>query len=211
MLFRDTTYLYVVGRHQEEVRDAGGASCFVQEGLLTSKLNEGARHPYLRALSSGKPVESIVDATLGLANDALHASRGLGCRVVGIEGSQLIHALLEDGLARFERDYGAVIELVHGRAVDVLRDMPSRSHDVVVLDPMMSKARKSAPSFALLREFALPDRADTAVLEQAARVARRSVVLKIGKGAPLPDTPFSFGRREQGAHVTYWIHDVMHR
>ena len=41
------------------------------------------------------------------------------------------------------------------------------------------------------------------------RVASRRVVLKLGKGAPLPaDAPFAFERKELGAHVVYWIHDV---
>jgi hypothetical protein len=94
-------------------------------------------------------------------------------------------------------------------AAEVLQGLPARSFDVVTLDPMMSKTKKSAPSFALVRELALPDRATPELLREAARVACKRVVLKLGKGAPLPeDAPIAFARKELGAHVVYWVHDV---
>jgi hypothetical protein len=204
-------HLYVVGRAHEEVRNAQGASCFVQEGLLATKLGEGARHPFIRALAGNDGCTSLLDGTLGLANDALHAALVLGGRIVGVEGSPVLHALLEEGLVRLARAYPAAapIELRFGRTLEVLRSLPTGGFDVVFLDPMMSKPKKSAPSFEVLRDFAVPDRATPELLEEAARVAKRRVVLKLGKGAPLPPgSPLPFSRRELGAHVIYWIHDV---
>jgi hypothetical protein len=76
-----------------------------------------------------------------------------------------------------------------------------------MLDPMMSKPKKSAPGFSVLRDFAVADRADGEVLHEAARVARRRVLLNLGKGAPLPpDAPNAFERAEIGAHVMYYVH-----
>jgi hypothetical protein len=212
-LFAETkaSYLYVVGRDHEEVRSAEGANCFVQEGLLSTKLTDGARHPFVRALTGAGAVASILDGTLGLANDALHAAVTTGARVLGVEGSPVIHALLEEGLARLARTYAAAsrISLVHGRTLEVLRAQADRSFDVVMLDPMMSRAKKSAPSFNLVRQLAIPDRADRHLLDEAARVANKRVVLKLGKGAPLPaDSPFAFEHHEPGSHVIYWVHDV---
>jgi hypothetical protein len=201
----DATHLYVVGREHEQVRTRDGA-CFVQEGLLATKLHEGVRHPFMRALG---PATSVVDCTLGLANDALHAAIVLGCEVLGVEGSPIIHALLEEGLPRLAKSYPPAqrIRLHHGDAVSVLRGLADQSHDVVVLDPMMSRPKKSAPSFAVLRDFAVPERASAELLREAGRVARARVVLKLGKGAPLPvDSPLAFRHHEQGAHVTYWVH-----
>jgi hypothetical protein len=75
-----------------------------------------------------------------------------------------------------------------------------------MLDPMMSKPKKASPGFLVLRDFAVPDRATPDLLLQARRVARRRVVLKLGKGAPLPsDTPYAFPRVERGAHVVYYV------
>ena len=201
------THLYVVGRTREEVRAHEGA-CFVQEGLLATKLHEGTQHPLVRALG---PCASLVDCTLGLANDALHAATVLRCSVLGVESSPVIHALLEEGLPRMSRSHpgGLRIDLVHGDAVDVLRDLADRSHDVVFLDPMMSRPGRGAPSFEVLRAFAVPAPASPALLREAARVARSRVVLKLGKGTGVPtDSPLAFMHHEGGAHVTYWVHTV---
>ena len=198
------THLYVVGRDHEEVRRETGA-CFVQEGLLATKLHEGVRHPLIRAVGA---CSDLVDCTLGLANDALHAAMVLGCQVLGVEGSPIIHALLEEGLPRLAASYPAArqIDLIHGDAVAVLRGLADRSRDVVFLDPMMGRPGNSAPSFATLRAFAVPEPASAELLREAARVARHRVVLKLGKGAPLPfDTPFVFSGQEHGTHVTYWV------
>lgn len=200
------THLYVVGREHEEVRAREGA-CFVQEGLLATKLHEGARHPFIRALGA---CASLVDCTLGLANDALHAAVTLNCSVLGVEGSPIIHALLEEGLPRLAASYapGGQIRLLHGRATEVLRGLGDGSRDVVFLDPMMSRPRKSAPSFTLLRDFAVPEGASAELLREAGRVARARVVLKLGNGAPLPiDSPLPFTHHERGAQVTYWVHN----
>ena len=52
-------------------------------------------------------------------------------------------------------------------------------------------------------------RASPTLLLEASRVARKRVVLKLGKGAPLPPgCPLAFPRCEQGTEVSYWVHDV---
>ncbi len=198
-------------RTHDEVRDAGGHRCFVQEGLLTSKLTDGRAHPFLRAvLGADEGVDSVMDGTLGLANDALHIATVLECSVRGIEGSPMLHALLEEGLPRLAVTGwpgAARISLEHALALDVLRACADDSVDVVSLDPMMSRPKKSAPSFSLLRDFALHERASRELLHEAARVARRRVVLKLGRRAPLPaDAPYAFEHFEPGARVTYWVH-----
>lgn len=209
-MFHDSgaLHLYVVAREHDELRDAGGHACFVQEGLLASKLTTGRAHPFLRAIGEAN---SVVDATLGLANDALHVATVLGCTVRGMEGSALLHALQEEGLLRLSRSWPAasLISSEHALAQDALAAMATGSVDVVSLDPMMSRPKKSTPSFSLLRDFAVMERASPLLLQQAARVARHRVVLKLGKGAPLPPgCPLAFSRCEQGTEVSYWVHDT---
>lgn len=209
----EPAYLYVVQRAHDEVRDVAGHTCFVQEGLLSSKLTTGREHPYMRAiLGDDAQVASVLDGTLGLANDALHAATVLDCGVRGIEGAPLLHALLEEGVPRLARTgwpAAARISVELGNTLDVLRACADGEVDVVTLDPMMSRAKKSAPSFSLLRDFALAERATPELLAEASRVARRRVVLKLGKGAPLPPhAPYEFERFERGAHVTYWVHQT---
>jgi hypothetical protein len=161
-----------------------------------------------------KEVGDIFDATLGLANDAVHLAAVLDARVQGCEASPVLFSLLEEGLVRIARSTAPWAEAASrvtatlGRAEAVLALMPSASVDVVVCDPMMSLRRRSAPSFELLRAFALSARATPLLLREAARVARRRVVLKLGKGAPLPvNRSIEFPRCLHGAHVTYWVHE----
>lgn len=205
------SHLYVVARDHEEVRTQEGGACFVQPSLLKMKLQDGRAHPLARALrGADERVELLFDATLGLAADAMHAACVLGCRVVGMEHSPVLYSLLEEGLPRLARAHPALarIEPRCGDAVDELARLPDDAVDVVMLDPMMSRPKKSTPSFAVLRAFAKAERADALLLEQARRVARRRVVLKLGKGAPLPPgAPYAFPRVERGGAVRYWVHD----
>lgn len=210
---------YVVRATHDELCTPDGRSAHVQPGLMPTKLGEGLRHPLIRAVrgavddDDGGDVGDVFDGTLGLANDAVHVAAVTGARVDGCEGSPVLHALLEEGLPRIARsnerwaDAAARVTARHGDSATVLAGLPDDSVDVVVLDPMMSRRRRSAPSFDLLRAFALPDRAGPRLLAQARRVARSRVVLKIGKGAPLPvDRSIEFPRVVAGAHVVYWVH-----
>jgi hypothetical protein len=202
---------YVVGRDHDALFDREGHGCFVQPALLTMKLQDGRRHPYLRALAGGvdgEPPRHVVDATLGLAADALHAAGGLGCRVTGIEKSPVLACLLEEGVARLATlALPGRIEVVEAEATAWLAAQPDDSADVVVVDPMMSRPKRSTPSFAIVRRFAWPARASAALLVEARRVARRRVVLKLGRGAPLPDdAPYAFPHAERGNRVVYHVH-----
>jgi hypothetical protein len=187
---------------------------------MPTKLGEGQRHPLIRAVrgvvedgDAGDDVHVVFDATLGLANDAVHVAAATGAFVQGCEGSVVMHALLEEGLSRIARSRApwaaaaARVSAQHGDSAAVLARLPDDAVDVVVLDPMMSRRRRSAPSFELLRAFAVPDRASPRLLAEAWRVARRRVVLKLGKGAPLPvNRSIEFPRVVPGAHVVYWVH-----
>lgn len=210
---------YVVRRACEELRHKDGRSAHVQPGMMPTKLQQGLVHPFLRAVRGevagrGEDVGSIVDATLGLANDAVHLAALTGATVRGIEKSPWLYALLEEGLPRIARGrevWAAAagrVSAENGDSADVLGAAEDDSVDVVVIDPMMSRAKKNAPSFDLLRDFATMDRASPRLLREAWRVARRRVVLKLGKGAPLPvNRSIEFPRNAAGAHVTYWVHE----
>lgn len=213
MLFSQfgATHLYVVARDHDEVRTQDGGACFVQPSLLKMKLQDEARHPLMRALLGTDPrIERLFDCTLGLAADSMHAACVLGCEVVGMEASPVLFSLLEEGLPRLARAHPALarIEPRCGDALDELARLADDAVDVVMLDPMMSRPKRSTPSFEVLRDFAKAERADALLMEQARRVARRRVVLKLGKGAPLPPgAPYAFPRVERGGAVRYWVHD----
>ncbi len=213
---------YIVRRMHEELRIAGGESALVQPGMMPTKLQQGEHHPFIRAVRGGAAgrrddVEIVFDATLGLAHDAVHLAAVTGAEVVGCEQSAVLFSLLEEGLPRIARgtprtaawaQAAARVTPHLGHSAEVLASMKDDAVDVVVLDPMMSLTRRSAPSFSLLRAFALRDRASPQLLRQALRVARRRVVFKLGKGAPLPvNRSIEFARHTTGAHVVYWVHE----
>ncbi|AKJ03649.1 putative SAM-dependent methyltransferase [Archangium gephyra] len=128
--------------------------------------------------------DHLLDCTLGLGQDALVAALVVGPRgrVVGLEKSLALHAVVSEGLAAY--DYGPQscrVEAVHADSHTYLRSLPSGSFDVVLFDPMFEKPKKSQPAFEMLRRFAehaplLPE-----TLEEARRVARRWVVVKGSK------------------------------
>lgn len=211
---------YVVSVEHEGIRLPTGAVTFVQPGMIKTKAAEGRRHPLIRAVAGDfddehddVSVSSVLDGTLGLASDALHVATALDVDVHGSEGSVVMHALLEEGLPRLASDpltTAARRITLPPHATDtltLLRTLPDDSVDVVMLDPMMRRPLKSAPTFDLVRFYAVATPASPALLLEARRVARRRVVLKLARGIALPaDHPFAFGRTTFGVHVSYRVH-----
>jgi 16S rRNA (guanine1516-N2)-methyltransferase len=151
-------------------------------------------HIFRRALGAQKDGEPlhILDATAGFGQDALLAlSLGPGCRVVAVERSPVVAMVLRDGLERAAREDALLreklkrFEVVEMDAAAYLAVLPpERSPDVVYLDPMFQKPKKSAKSpkeMQLLQELfdgasALSD--DDKLFAAAWSAARRRVVVK---------------------------------
>jgi 16S rRNA (guanine1516-N2)-methyltransferase len=129
-----------------------------------------------------RPGDAVLDATLGLGADALVAAGavGAGGRVLGIEVSPALAALVAEGLRRHGSDAAARIDVVAGDACEVMRDLPDRSFDLVAFDPMFRHGRDGAPPFDLVRRLADPRPLSQEALAHARRVARRAVVVKDG-------------------------------
>lgn len=182
---------YVAGRARDELRTADDV-LFVHPGMLTLKRANGRDHPFIRALCHYGPCVSIVDATMGLAADALHAAAILDAEVRGIEASPVVYSLLEEGLARLcagsgpDASAAARLSVEHGDALERLAAMPEASTDVVIVDPMFDSPRPAAPGFALLRQVAHEASDADALIEAGRRVARSHVVLKYPKRSTYP-------------------------
>jgi 16S rRNA (guanine1516-N2)-methyltransferase len=126
-----------------------------------------------------KAGDTVFDGTLGLAGDSLVCEYKVGAtgRVIGVEASLAVFALVSSGLARL----GSTIDVRHGTAIEVLRSMPDASVDCVIVDPMFDRPKKASPAFELLRRFAVHEPLSLETLEEARRVARRWVVVKGGR------------------------------
>ncbi|MFL5319913.1 MAG: protein-L-isoD(D-D) O-methyltransferase, partial [Myxococcaceae bacterium] len=144
--------------------------------LRIMRFDEGDRTDTFLKHAELSEGESVLDCTLGLAQDALMAERAVGPkgRVVGLEKSLPLYVLTAEGL----RAHGSRIECIHRDAHAYLREQPARSFDVVVFDPMFDKPGKAQPQFDGLRRFADYSELTVETIEEAKRVARRWVLVK---------------------------------
>ncbi|MFD1862698.1 class I SAM-dependent methyltransferase [Planococcus chinensis] len=131
------------------------------------------------------PGDTFIDCTLGMASDAIVASMHTGAagRVIGCESHAVLAYVVAEGL----KEYSAMphltesmrrIEVIPGKAVDILRNMPGKSADVVYMDPMFTETIQEATNFSPLRPAADAGQLDWTWVEEAKRVAKKSVVLK---------------------------------
>lgn len=140
--------------------------------------------------SNHKP--SVVDATAGLGRDSFLLA-SLGCKVIMIERSPVVAAMLHDGLRRclLSEEISAWLpdrlSLQHGIASEVLTQWRQPKPDVVYLDPMFPHRKKSA---AVKKEMQLFQRllgtdldADD-LLTPALLLATTRVVVKRPASAP---------------------------
>lgn len=143
---------------------------------------------------AGGVTPSVIDATAGLGRDAFVLA-SLGAEVLMIERSEVIYALLADGLARAAEDPDAALivarmQLQHGDAAVELAALVAASGlapQVVHLDPMYPQREKSAlvkKEMRLFRELAGDDDDAPQLLEAALDVATHRVVVKRPRKAP---------------------------
>lgn len=151
--------------------------------LRIKRLQARRREDRLVELAQFRPGDCVLDCTLGLAADALVAAWAVGAsgRVVGLEKSLVLFALVSAGLARLESSPACSIDVRHEEASTFLARQPARSFDVVCFDSMFDRPRRCAPAFELIRRHAEHAPLKPATLEDARRVARRSVVVKLAR------------------------------
>lgn len=140
----------------------------------------------------------IVDATAGLGQDAFVLA-GLGHRVTLLERSPVVHALLEDGLARAAGDEAAApvaarMTLIPADGIVWLEQRAGQGPvaDVIHLDPMFPHRDKSAAvkkEMQLFRPLVGDDADASELLAAALACARYRVVVKRSRRAPAIEGP----------------------
>ncbi|MBM4378699.1 MAG: class I SAM-dependent methyltransferase, partial [Deltaproteobacteria bacterium] len=152
--------------------------------LRLKRFEAGARDDLVLRHGELGPGDSVLDATLGQAQDALLAARAVGPsgKVLGVESSLPLYLLAREGLRRFDVGPGAApLEIRRGRSGDVLASLPTGSVDVVLWDPMFERPRKAQPGFEVLREVADSAPLTPELLAESRRVARRWVLVKASR------------------------------
>ncbi|HEU4383818.1 MAG TPA: class I SAM-dependent methyltransferase [Anaeromyxobacteraceae bacterium] len=149
--------------------------------LLQGERGRPTGDPFLAA-ADFRPGETVLDCTLGIGADALVAAAAVGAkgRVLGLEASAPLAALVEEGLRLLPHPAARRVEVRLADHRSFLAAAPERSFDVVVFDPMFREARAQNPSFDLVRRLGDPRPLSPEALARARRVARRCVVVKDG-------------------------------
>ncbi len=186
-------------------------------GAAMDRRRQGSRrtHPLARAMGRKQPLPRIVDATAGLGRDA-YVLASLGYEVVALERCAILHAMLENGLARAAAEIGGGSEaskrlrLVAGDARDYLANLPRKQlPDVVYMDPMFSKRTKSAlvkKEMQFFQKLLGAEEDGGSLFEVAMSVATRRVVVKRpAKAPPLAPQP---GYQVRGGRVRWDVYLV---
>lgn len=206
---------YVVSRQRHELRALGGGHAFVNPGPLHVFKQVGRSHPLIRALcpEGEAPLVHLVDATLGLAKNAIAASEVLGCRVDGIESSPVMACLLREGLERLIREAAywskptSRITVYEGDAATWLEAAGPNSTDVVYLDPMFDDPIPN-PMTDVFRLVADTAPLNNRLLNAALSAARRRIVYRIPSHHPTEiagPSPNIWSERIRGKHVDYLV------
>lgn len=147
---------------------------------------DSRRGPMGRAV--GKVEGTVVDATAGFGSDACRLVC-MGYRVVAMERSALIGALLQDGWRRCGPDSKVHqrMQVVVGDAGELLPGLAT-APDVVYIDTMFPPKRKASAlakrRLRLLREIVGEDEDAEELFRVATTSARHRVVVKRPKHAP---------------------------
>lgn len=185
--------------HEEEGTDVLVAAKERLEFYPQGKTEPFFFHPNSSAFRTKRPIDQdplievsglsagdvFIDCTLGMASDAIVASMHTGEEgaVFGCESHPVLAYIVAKGLAEY-MDMPHLttsmrrIQVVSGKAVDFLRDLPENSADVVFMDPMFTEQIKEASNFSSLRPAADFGQLTEEWVDEAKRVARKSVVLK---------------------------------
>lgn len=217
----DADLLLVLTEGRLELREVGTPTGAVYVDFVGGKVAHrrqyggGKKQPLARAVGvKGGEAPHVLDATAGLGRDAFVLAT-LGCAVHLVERSEIIGALLEDGLTRARADpevspIAARMSLTVGDAAEVMRNLPNGEHpDVVYLDPMYPHSNKSAlqkKEMRLFRELVGDDEDAAGLLEAARTRAKRRVVVKRPRGAPAlgGEKPNADVRSKNTRYDLYW-------
>ena len=193
---------------------------FSDPALLHRLKTSGKRQGIGKAVGLDKALAqvSVCDATAGLGRDALVLAH-LGCEVVLLERSPLIHALLADGMRRGAladepqvREAVSRMQLLNIDAKDYLAEILTGTRpapEVITLDPMFPARQKTAlvkKAMNTLQQLLGPDEDLDEVLALARQCARRRVVVKRPPSqADIAGEPPGFTLRSKAAHFAVYV------
>lgn len=180
------------GLSLQRVYEPDAVPFFFHPGMALNRIKriDGGSDDYMveaMGLSRGM---SVLDCTLGLASDAIVSSYVVGDdgRVVGLEASQPVAAIVRHGLSSYRDVDESVkpsmlrIEVHNCDYASYLAGAEPGSYDVVYFDPMFARPVRSSPGIAGLRHWACDECLPMDALRLAQRAAKARVVVKDRRG-----------------------------
>ena len=165
-----------------------------------------------------KPGESVLDATLGYASEAILCAHLVGDtgEVHGVEAVPELGIVVREGLQTVKTDQEILnaamrrVRVVHlGHHLDFLHGCEDNRYDVVCFDPFFEEMLEQSHSIGPLRIFGSLSPLLPEAVNEARRVARRRVVVKTEKWADTLDTLGITERcGSRGGKVVYGIINV---
>jgi 16S rRNA (guanine1516-N2)-methyltransferase len=132
------------------------------------------------------PGDDVLDCTAGLASDSIVFSYSVGKhgKVTSLESEGIIAFLIREGLSAYDSGIPELneamrrIRVVHSEHIAYMKRQPPRSVDIVYFDPMFRKPVEESSSISPLRELANAEALSREAVEEARRIARKTIVLK---------------------------------
>jgi 16S rRNA (guanine1516-N2)-methyltransferase len=159
--------------------------------VRVKRLRKGEADPMVE-LAGCRRGDEVLDCTAGLAGDSIVFSYACGPEgaVTALESEPVLHAVVREGLLSYESPLQDVSEAfrrirpVHAGHADYLKSLPDNSFDIVYFDPMFRDPVQESSSIGPLRGLANHDALSPETVQEAVRVARRTVLLKEKNNSP---------------------------
>jgi len=153
--------------------------------VRVKRLRRGESDPLI-TLSACEKGDTIIDCTAGLASDSIVFSYAAGAdgNVTALESEPVLAALIKEGLAHYKTGFTDVddamrkIRVECANHLEYLANQPDNSADIVYFDPMFRQPIHESSAIGSIRTLANPNELSLEAVEQAKRVARRTVILK---------------------------------
>ncbi|MFD0670282.1 class I SAM-dependent methyltransferase [Cohnella sp. GCM10027633] len=212
---RDDSDVAVVGPREVKLVPADGPPLFFHPSMALVRLKrllEGGIDTLVE-ISGTRPGDVVLDCTAGLCADALVFSFAVGPqgRVVALEASPIVHAIVREGLKLYDTGLPEVdramraVRPVLASYESYLKQQEDDSVDIVYFDPMFERPVDASSSLEPLRARAHMGPLTDEAVSEARRVARRSIVLKDHRGSGQFERLGFRQARKSGSSVAYGV------
>ncbi|MFC5531871.1 class I SAM-dependent methyltransferase [Cohnella yongneupensis] len=205
----------IVGPKEVKLVPADGPPLFFHPSMALVRLKRliGGGRDTLVSVSDAAPGDVVLDCTAGLCADALVYSYAVGRqgKVIALEASPVLHAIVREGLKTYESGIPEVdnamraITAIQSDYESYLAQLKDKSVDIVYFDPMFERPVNSSSALAPLRSQARMEPLQIGSVREAIRVARKKIVLKDNRGSGhFAELGFSLARKS-GSSVAYGV------